>query len=79
MRSNFFIDPAFVPTNFSTCPFEDQTTQMLTLRGDVKSTLNDHRLFKEIHQRILNGERRINVCIIYMDHTYPDNPEVVNV
>ncbi|CAD5211766.1 unnamed protein product [Bursaphelenchus okinawaensis] len=50
-----FSDSAFVAKNFSADPFEDQTQQMLTLREDVRAKLNDHRLFDEIHKRLMNG------------------------
>lgn len=44
-----FADPAFVAKGISACPFEDQTRQMLALREGVRSMLNDHRLFTEVH------------------------------
>ncbi|KAI1715222.1 KICSTOR complex protein SZT2 [Ditylenchus destructor] len=51
-----FSDPAFVAKNLSAAPFEDQTQQMLTLREDVRSMLNDHREFQEIHKKLIYGD-----------------------
>lgn len=32
---------------------------MLTLRDDVRAKLNDHRLFDDIHQKLMNNENEI--------------------
>lgn len=55
------IDPAFVAKNLNAYPFEDQTQQMLTLREDVRSMLNDQRLFQEIHKQLLNKRSTLPV------------------
>uniref|UniRef100_A0A914GZY5 Uncharacterized protein n=1 Tax=Globodera rostochiensis TaxID=31243 RepID=A0A914GZY5_GLORO len=47
-----FADPAFVAKGISPWVFEDQTQQMLALREDVRSMLNDHRLFTEVHNAL---------------------------
>lgn len=49
--------------NLSNSPFEDQTKQMLTLRENVRSILNDHRRFQEMHKRLINCETHINVFL----------------
>lgn len=38
--------------NISPSPFEDQTQQMLALREDIRTMLNDHRLYMEAHQQL---------------------------
>ncbi|KAI6184934.1 Protein SZT2 [Aphelenchoides bicaudatus] len=55
-----FAEPAFVAKNFALDPFDDQTQQMLTLREDVKGKLNDHRVFSDVHRRLLKGETQIS-------------------
>jgi len=55
------LDPAFVAKGISVYPFEDQTQQMLALREDIRATLNDHRLFQEMHSVLMSGpgEKRV--------------------
>ncbi|KAI6221740.1 Protein SZT2 [Aphelenchoides besseyi] len=60
-----FAEPAFVAKNFSTDPFEDQTQQMLTLREDIKAKLNDHRLFQEVHQHLLQGKATLHEEVLH--------------
>lgn len=60
------LDPAFVAKNLSNSPFEDQTKQMLTLRENVRSMLNDHRRFQEIHKLLLNCENHLSVKIFFI-------------
>jgi hypothetical protein len=60
-----FAEPAFVAKNFALDPFDDQTQQMLTLREDVKAKLNDHRVFSDIHKRLLKGETHIREETLY--------------
>lgn len=49
--------------NLSPSVFDDQTQQMLALREDVKSMLNDYREFQEIHQQLLLHDSTLNVGI----------------
>lgn len=59
------LEPAFVGKQFAPDPFDDQTQQMLTLREDVKGKLHDHRLFGDIHKRLLKGESQIHEDKLY--------------
>lgn len=47
-------------------PFDDQTQQLMTLREEVKSKLNDHRVFSDIHRRMMEGKDDIHEDVLLL-------------